>query len=118
MESFLKGIMSLFKRKQIVSQEIRDSARLKECTMRSSYCNHNPETTILAHADGPQSGKGYGIKADDIFSAYLCSGCHEAYDNHWFDRKTRGLLFLNAMMLTQRILYDLELIRVPSSEDM
>lgn len=42
-------------------------------------CNHNPETTVLAHIR--MAGlSGMGIKADDLLGAWACSSCHDAID--------------------------------------
>lgn len=42
-------------------------------------CNHNPETTVLAHIR--MAGlSGMGIKADDLLGAWACSSCHDSID--------------------------------------
>lgn len=42
-------------------------------------CNHNPETTVLAHIR--MAGlSGMGIKADDLLGSWACSSCHDAID--------------------------------------
>ena len=65
----------------VVSQRLRDSAKGRECTLQfSSCCNHNPETTVLAHLPSP--AKGLGIKSDDWFAVFACSACHAALDQH------------------------------------
>ena len=60
--------------------KITQSARGEPCQIRlAGYCNHNPETTILAHyrlADYC----GMGIKPPDFMGAYACSICHDAVD--------------------------------------
>jgi hypothetical protein len=48
--------------------------------MRSSECNHDPETTVLCHLNEYEFGKGMGIKADDMAAFYGCSSCHDLYD--------------------------------------
>ena len=42
-------------------------------------CDHNPETTVLAHIRMP-GVSGMGIKADDLLGAWACSACHDAID--------------------------------------
>ena len=42
-------------------------------------CDHNPETTVLAHIRMPGIS-GMGIKADDLLGAWACSACHDAID--------------------------------------
>lgn len=60
--------------------KIRQSAKGKPCMVRiAGVCNHNPETTVLAHyrlADYC----GMGIKPPDFMGAYACSACHDAVD--------------------------------------
>ena len=60
--------------------KITKSARGEPCQIRlAGYCNHNPETTVLAHyrlADYC----GIGIKPPDFMGAYACSACHDAVD--------------------------------------
>ena len=60
--------------------KITQSARGEPCQIRlAGYCNHNPETTILAHyrlADYC----GMGIKPPDFMGAYACSTCHDVCD--------------------------------------
>lgn len=60
---------------------IRQSARGEECQVRMPFvCNGNPETTVLAHANGSAAGKGIGMKSIDELSAYACSACHDVID--------------------------------------
>lgn len=60
--------------------KITKSARGEPCQIRlAGYCNHNSETTVLAHyrlADYC----GMGIKPPDFMGAYACSICHDAVD--------------------------------------
>jgi len=42
-------------------------------------CNHNPETTVLAHIRMPGIS-GIGMKADDLLGAWACRSCHDAID--------------------------------------
>jgi hypothetical protein len=60
--------------------DLRKLARGRECEVRlPGICNHNPETTVLAHYR--LSGlSGMGIKPIDIIAAYSCSCCHDACD--------------------------------------
>jgi hypothetical protein len=48
--------------------------------MNSPRCNHNPETVVWCHSNALRHGKGFGLKAHDIFGFYGCSGCHQWYD--------------------------------------
>lgn len=64
----------------VVSQKLRASAKGQRCTLQTPYCNHNPETVVLAHL--PSDVAGRGTKSDDWNSAFACSDCHSAFDNH------------------------------------
>ena len=58
-------------------------ARGRECKVRLPCCNHNPETTVLAHFR--LAGIcGIGMKPHDILGAWACSACHDE-----IDRRTR-----------------------------
>lgn len=60
---------------------ITESARGVACQIRLyGVCNHDPATTVWAHANGSAAGKGVGMKAPDLLGAYACSACHDAYD--------------------------------------
>ena len=61
------------------SNAIRMSARGEDCTFQiPGVCNHNPETTVLAHL--PDESRGMGRKAGDFCAAHACSSCHDAID--------------------------------------
>ncbi len=64
---------------KIQSIKLRASARGKECTLRIfGVCNHNPETTVLAHL--PCGQKGIGMKSPDNMACFACSSCHDLLD--------------------------------------
>ena len=65
-------------------------------------CNHNPETTVLAHIRLP-GVSGMGLKADDLLGAWACSSCHDACDrrsNTDLDRDYVRLAHLEGMVRT------------------
>ena len=65
-------------------------------------CNHNPETTVLAHVR-LAGVSGMGIKADDLLGAWCCSACHDAIDrrsNMDLDRDYVRLAHLEGMVRT------------------
>jgi hypothetical protein len=69
-------------------------------------CNHNPETTVLAHIRMPGIS-GIGIKADDLLGAWACSNCHDAIDRRShtdLDRDYVRLAHLEGMARTITIL--------------
>lgn len=60
--------------------DLRKEARGRECQVRlEDICNHNPETTVLAHYR--LAGlNGMGMKPPDLLGAWACSACHDAVD--------------------------------------
>lgn len=63
----------------VVSKKLRDSARDRCCTLRlAGVCNHQPETTVLAHL--PCGMKGMGMKSPDNMAVFACSACHDVID--------------------------------------
>lgn len=65
-------------------------------------CNHNPETTVLAHLR--QAGvTGVGQKAPDVLGAWACSACHAEVDRQTrhFEHDFVRLAFLEGVMRTQ-----------------
>lgn len=92
---------------KIVSPKIRKSAKGRRCTLRlPGICNHNPETTVLAHIHTKFSGM--GCKSNDIHAFYCCSSCHSAYDRHEVD----NIDVLGALVESQIIFYNEGLISV------
>lgn len=64
--------------------DLRKAAKGRECALRlPNICNHNPETTVLAHIRrGGVAGKGQ--KPNDLLGVLACSSCHDE-----IDRRTR-----------------------------
>ena len=46
-------------------------------------CGNNDGSTVAAHSNQQEHGKGRGIKAHDLYVAYLCQHCHS-----WLDQGT------------------------------
>lgn len=66
------------KSRTLTSKKLRNSARGQDCQVRvPGICNHNPETTVLAHVG---TGAGMGMKTNDFEAAFCCSACHDAID--------------------------------------
>ena len=82
---------------------LRNAARGRPCMIRlEGICNHNPETTVLAHISLP-GVSGMGLKADDLLGAWACSSCHDAVDrrsNTDLDRDYVRLAHLEGMVRT------------------
>lgn len=66
--------------------DLRKEAKGRDCQVRlAGICNHNPETTVLAHYR--MAGlSGAGQKPNDLFGAWCCHACHDE-----IDRRTRQL---------------------------
>lgn len=47
--------------------------------MLPGICNHDPETTVLAHVRRGHVA-GMGQKPADLIAVYACSACHDAID--------------------------------------
>lgn len=82
---------------------LRNLARGQPCQVRlPDICNHNPETTVLAHFR--MAGiAGMGIKAPDLIGAWACSACHAAIDRQThtnLDRDYVRLAHLEGMART------------------
>ena len=72
-----------------------------------SYCGLNHGTTVAAHSNRMEDGKGVGLKAHDCFVAFLCATCHTEYDTgimpqHEFNRamKRTWLILLREGILS------------------
>lgn len=73
----------------------RQSARGQDCALRLDCCNHDPETTVLAHLR-MFGWAGTAQKPPDFLGVYACSCCHDALDRRsaedWgFDDVLRAL---------------------------
>lgn len=58
------------------SKKLTQSAKHESCVS----CGADDGTIVWAHSNQQTHGKGMGIKAHDLFGAYLCQRCHDAYD--------------------------------------
>ena len=63
--------------------KLTKEAKGRECQVRLPCCNHNPETTVLAHYRLAGTC-GVGMKPNDLQGAWACSACHDE-----IDRRTR-----------------------------
>lgn len=68
--------------------KLTKEAKGRECQVRLPCCNHNSETTVLAHYRLAGTC-GVGIKPNDLQGAWACSSCHDEIDrrtrNHDYD---------------------------------
>ncbi len=59
--------------------DLRKLARGKDCMLRIPLvCNHDRETTVLAHVR--RGFYGMGTKPVDWCGVWACSACHDVYD--------------------------------------
>jgi hypothetical protein len=58
------------------SPALRRSANGEACVS----CGRNDGTTVWAHSNSQEHGKGMSIKAHDLLGLYLCGDCHALYD--------------------------------------
>lgn len=81
-------------------------ARGRECQVRlPGICNHDPETTVLAHYRLAGTC-GMGIKPHDLLGAWACSSCHDEVDRRTrrIDAESAALAHLEGVIRTQAIL--------------
>ena len=69
--------MNLQKSPRYESKKLTNSAKGKPC----QNCGLENETTVSAHANWSEYGKGGGLKAHDWAIAWLCHDCHT-----WLDK--------------------------------
>jgi len=83
--------------------KLRKEAKGRGCMVRiPKVCNHNSETTVLAHYR-LAGVSGIGMKSPDILGAWACSSCHDAIDRRAhtdLDRDYVRLLHLEGMART------------------
>lgn len=88
--------------------KILAAARGEMCTVQHpEHCNGNPETTVAAHSDWFNKGK--GMKSDDLAVAFACFGCHA-----WLDQsrdEDRLYYWTRGHLRTLRRLYEAGVIK-------
>lgn len=68
------------KEPRIELPKLRESARDKDCTILSPWCQNRTETVVWCHSPFQEHGKGVGVKAHDIAGCYGCAECHAYLD--------------------------------------
>lgn len=73
--------------------------------MIPGVCSYDPATVVLAHVDDASvTGKGIGLKGDDMLSAHCCFRCHDwlggGYATLNVAREIRDLYHYRAMART------------------
>jgi hypothetical protein len=99
----------------IRSRAVLDHAKGQPCQLQLDCCCGDAETTVFAHLNGADFGKGMGIKAHDIAGFFACWRCHGAFDlhTHGLSDAEIGRLVLRAVVNTMIILANDEIIKVP-----
>ncbi|MCX8581971.1 DUF1364 domain-containing protein [Gilliamella sp. B3482] len=85
--------------------KLTKEAKGRECQVRLPCCNHNPETTVLAHYRLAGTC-GVGMKPNDLQGAWACSSCHDEIDRRTriFENEFVRLAHAEGVMKTQNIL--------------
>lgn len=85
--------------------KLTKEAKGRECQVRLPCCNHNPETTVLAHYRLAGTC-GVGVKPNDLQGAWACSSCHDEIDRRTriFENEFVRLAHAEGVMKTQNIL--------------
>lgn len=87
--------------------DLRKLAKGKPCLVRvPGCCNHNPETTVLAHYR-LIGVSGMGTKSPDTCAAWACSACYSACDGQTkteFSRDELRLAHAEGVFRTQQAL--------------
>jgi hypothetical protein len=86
--------------------KLTKAARGRNCQVRlPGICNHNPETTVLAHYRLAGTC-GVGMKPHDLFGAWACSACHDEIDRRTrsTDAESAALAHLEGVIRTQAVL--------------
>jgi len=88
-------MLALMVRLMYRNAKLKASAKHESCVS----CGANDGTVVWAHSNSQRHGKGMGIKAHDLFGAYLCHKCHSAYDagQHYGIEHAGGFIFDNKL---------------------
>lgn len=90
-------------------RKLLDLARDMPCVM----CGAQDGTTVAAHSNLSEHGKGWSIKADDCMTAWLCYRCHTELDQgNKMDREQKRDFTLTAICKTVQELWRRGLIGV------
>lgn len=78
--------------------DLTKTAKNAPCMMNiAGVCNYDESTTVWAHSNLLEHGKGRGVKAHDVFGACLCSSCHMWLDAGMASKEDKEWQFRAAM---------------------
>jgi len=84
------------------------AAKGRACTLRTPVCNHDRDTTVLAHVyAGPKATSSKGLPFHGVFA---CSACHDALDRRVVCHAWEPLRYyetLRALIETQTVLWEI-----------
>lgn len=89
------------------SKKLLNAARDQSCVMCGSH-----GTTVAAHANYVEYGKGRGIKAPDCLVAFLCSTCHYSLDQGPMSKAEKWEMWHRAFVRTIVRLFDQGIVQV------
>lgn len=75
------ALSKLLDRGMVRIRALLDLARGQRC----QNCGADDGTTVAAHSDEQEHGRGKDLQAHDCFHAWLCVRCH-----HWYDHGSVG----------------------------
>lgn len=74
-----------------------DMARGRPCLLLvPGVCNARIDTTVAAHSNLAEHGKGGARKADDVFSVWACFACHTWLDQGPAQARQKRFAFMGA----------------------
>lgn len=74
-----------------------DMARGRPCLLLvPGVCNARIDTTVAAHSNLAEHGKGGARKADDVFSVWACFACHTWLDQGQAQARQKRFAFMGA----------------------
>ena len=90
------------KRERYRNRALLNTSRGQPCTMRSPACDNNVNTTVSAHSNLGEDGKGMSQKADDDISVDACGNCHWWYDKSPAPKEEKQAVFDRAFVRTYK----------------
>lgn len=85
------------------SEKLRKAARDRPCALCSSY-----GTTVAAHSNALEHGRGIGHKAPDYMVAYVCQDCHDIIDGRkgGLSKEEKREMWMRAWQRTVKVWFE------------